>query len=160
MEREDAAPRAVSMLCTGMVFALATSLLVAANWIIGGVDGASMRVEVFQPLAMFAVGVGVRFLGSVITRNAGRVLHVMVGDVAAVSIGLLAFFVVAAVQDEAKIVTVAAIIIAIVALPIAAIVSVIASGITRSRPALVITSIVSLCVLLGAVAVQGTSYGA
>lgn len=148
------------MLCTGMVLALATSLLVVANWVIGGVDGASMRVEVFQPLAMFAVGVGVRFLGSVITRNAVRVLHVMVGDVAAVSTGLLAFFVVAAVHDEVKIVTVAAIIITIVVLPIAAIVSVIASGVARSRPALVITSIVSLCVLLGAVAAQGMSYGA
>jgi len=160
MEREVATARGVNMLCMGMVLAVATLLFEIGDWIVAGVNIDSIRVDVLHPVAMFAVGVGVRFLGSIITRNATRVLHVMVGDVAAVFIGLLAFFLVAAAHDQANIVTLAAIILTIIALPTAAITSLIASSVARSRSAVAVMGSVSLCILLCAVAVQGIVYWA
>lgn len=148
------------MLCMGMVLGVATLLLVIANWLASGVDRATMRVEALHPLTMFTVGVGIRFLGSIITRHSARLLRVMLGDIAAVAVGLVMFFLVAAARDQTKVVVLAAIVVGVVVLPTAAVASLVASGVARSPAAVAVTSGVSLCLLVCVLALQGTNYWA
>lgn len=157
MERQVATTRILGMLCMGMTLATATGVLALVNWILAGGDLESLRTSSIQPLAMFAVGVGVRALGSTLIRGV-RLRDVVLGDVVATLIGVLVFVGVAAMRDPAGIVGLATIIIVVALLPLAALVSLVATAMSKSRLFLMVSGVVSGGILIVTVALQGTLY--
>ena len=157
MERQGATTRILGMLCMGMALATATGVLALVNGILAGGDLESLRTSSIQPLAMFAVGVGVRALGSTLIRGV-RVRDVMLGDVVATLSGVLVFVGVAAIRDPAGIVGLATIIFVVALPPVAAFASLLATAMSRSRLFLMVSGIVCGGILIVAVALQGTLY--